>query len=132
MHLRKVAIVGRAKYLYLAARPVAYTWDGIAMQGITIGLTGAPGEGKTTADVSPRRRTRHEGWRLTPVLGLDMTPAPEGNWIVVEAEHGDQSTARREGNAKHSRRGRAVKTDRPGVDVTPEARISARAETSTR
>jgi len=36
------------------------------------------------------------------------------------------------GSAKHSRRGRAVKTHRSGVDVTPEVRSSGRAETSTR
>lgn len=94
--LRPLSIVGKDRYLALAAEPVVYTWDGIAMQGITVGMTGAPGEGKTTLMFLIAVARGVTDGTVTRVLGLDVTPAPDGNWIViVEAEHGESSAARK-------------------------------------
>lgn len=92
--LQKIAIVGSGRYLELAAKPVVYTWESVAIQGITVGMTGAPGEGKTTLMfLLVCARASRTGAK---VLGLTVTPAPEGTWsVVVEAEHGEESAARK-------------------------------------
>jgi hypothetical protein len=94
--LQPIAIVGSARYRDLAAKPIVYTWEGIAQPGIVVGLTGAPGEGKTTLMFLVAVARASNDGTVVRVLDLEVTPAPAGNWIVlVEAEHGEGSTARK-------------------------------------
>jgi hypothetical protein len=87
--------MGQARFLELAARPVVYLWQDIAIAGIIVVLAGGPGSGKTTLlflFIAARLNTGAP----VKVLGRDVTPAPAGTFFVLlEAEHAEESTARK-------------------------------------
>ncbi len=93
--LPKLAVIGRERLVELAHEAVVYTWLGIAMAGIIIAIAGAPGEGKTTLLFLVVVARANVG-NAVAVLGLPVTPAPTGRYVVlVEAEHGPASAARK-------------------------------------
>lgn len=93
--LAKVAITGWDSIRKLAAESVTYTWEGIAMPGIIVGMTGAPGEGKTTLMFLLIAARLHTGDALS-VLGFPVQPAPRDRYVVlIEAEHGEASASRK-------------------------------------
>lgn len=93
--LRSVAILGRLQILDLAARPIRYLWQDIALAGIVVVIAGGPGSGKTTLLFLILAARLNQG-EPVKVLGRTVTPAPERRYIVlIEAEHGDSSAARK-------------------------------------
>ncbi len=93
--LAKVAIVGRECITELAARPVVYIWQDIAIVGIVVVLAGGPGSGKTTLLFLVVAARLNRGAPVR-VLGREVTPAPDGRFVVIiEAEHSDSSAARK-------------------------------------
>lgn len=94
-HLSKVAIVGRDVLLSLAADPVSFVWQDIAVGGTIVLLAGGPGEGKTTLLflVLAARLTRGAP---VVVLGRRVSPIPANKFVVlIEGEHSERSTARK-------------------------------------
>jgi hypothetical protein len=93
--LPKLALLGRDRILALAAKPIVFFWAGIASAGQILLIASGPGEGKTTLLGLCIAARANLGEPVT-VLGRVVTPAPTGQWIVViEAEHGEGSTARK-------------------------------------
>jgi len=93
--LAAVAILGRKRILELASKPVVYIWQDIALTGIVIVIAGGPGSGKTTL-LFLILAARMNAGAPVKVLGRDVTPAPTGTYVVlIEAEHGDSSAARK-------------------------------------
>jgi energy-coupling factor transporter ATP-binding protein EcfA2 len=95
VNLAPIALLSRARYLELAAQPVAYTWRDILVAG-TIGvLAGAPGSGKTTlAYLYAAARAASSGSIL--LLGRQVYAAhPAQRLVVIEAEHSEPSAARK-------------------------------------
>lgn len=94
-HLARVATLGRARILELAARPPDYVWQDIAIAGTIVLIAGPPAEGKTTLlflVVAGRLNTADP----VVLLGRRLTPAPAGRWLVlIEGEHSESSTARK-------------------------------------
>lgn len=94
-HLGKVALIGRDRIIAKAREPINYVWQDIAVSGTIVLLAGGPSEGKTTllflllaarATVGPP----------VELLGRELTPAPEGQWVVlIEGEHMEGSTCRK-------------------------------------
>jgi hypothetical protein len=93
-HLAKVAVVGRAKLVELAERPIVWLWEQIATAGLTVLLAAGTGSGKTTLLFLLIAARANRG-KPVQVLGYTMTPAPPRRFIVViENEHSDESAAR--------------------------------------
>ena len=93
--LAAVAVIGRDRILELAAKPVLYIWQDIALVGIIVVLAGGPGGGKTTLLflILAARLNRGKPIKL---LGREVTPAPTDMYIIlIEAEHGPTSTMRK-------------------------------------
>lgn len=93
--LAKVAVLGAAQIRELAARPIVYLWRDIAIAGIIVVLAGGAGSGKTTLLflILAARLTRGAPVK---VLGREVTPIPEGKYIVlIEGEHSDTSASRK-------------------------------------
>jgi AAA domain len=94
-HLAKVAVVGHAGLMELASRPILYIWRDIAIAGTIVVLAGGVGCGKTTLLFLVIIARANLGAPIG-VLLREVTPAPVGSYIVlIEAEHGDSSTARK-------------------------------------
>jgi hypothetical protein len=92
--LQRLALMGRDRIVSRAAEPVVYLWHGIVVAGTVVIVAGAPGEGKTTLMFLVL--VARAGRVPVSVLGLAVTPAPEPRRVVlIEAEHGDASTARK-------------------------------------
>jgi hypothetical protein len=94
-HLGIVAVMGRQRLLDLAAKPIAYVWQDIAVAGTIVLISGPPAEGKTTLLflVIAARLNTGEAVQL---LGRRIEPAPPGKWIVlIEGEHSEASTSRK-------------------------------------
>jgi len=94
-HLGPLAAVGRALLLELAAEPVSYAWQDIAVRATIILIAGAPAEGKTTLLflVLAARMTLGDPVYL---LGRKVEPAPQDKWVVViEGEHSEGSAVRK-------------------------------------
>lgn len=94
-HLGRVALVGRAKILELAAAPVSYVWEDIAVAGTIVLVAGAPAEGKTTLLFAILAARANRG---APIALLDraVRPVQPDQWIVlIEGEHSEGSTARK-------------------------------------
>jgi hypothetical protein len=92
-HLGPIALVGRERMLAIAAIPISYAWEGIAVSETITVIAGPSGEGKTTLIFLLI------GARLSraPIvlLGHAVTPAPEGTFFVlIEGEHSEGSTVR--------------------------------------
>ncbi|HEY1959269.1 MAG TPA: AAA family ATPase [Polyangiaceae bacterium] len=93
--LARVAITGRAALLALASRPVHYLWQDIAIAGIVVVVAGGVGCGKTTL-LFLVMAARANLAAPVKVLGREVTPAPSRMYVVLlEAEHGDSSAARK-------------------------------------
>jgi hypothetical protein len=93
--LAGAALLGRDRIVDLAARPIEYLWADIALAGIIVVIAGGPGSGKTTLLFLILAARLNRGAPLT-LLGREVTPAPSDRYLVlVEAEHGDASTARK-------------------------------------
>lgn len=94
VELQRLGMTGRVRIRERALEPVVYIWHGIAQAGQVVLLNGKPGEGKTTLlflIIAARLASRP-----IKLLGLDITPAPPGQWVVlIEAEHGEASAARK-------------------------------------
>lgn len=93
-HLGPVAVLGPDRLKALAAEPIDYAWDDIAVQGTVTVLAGKPGGGKTTALflILSARASREERF----FLGRTVRPVPEGRFIVlIEGEHSEGSAARK-------------------------------------
>jgi len=94
-HLARVATLGRARILELAAKPTEYVWQDIAVAGTIVLVAGPPAEGKTTLlflIVAARLNTGQP----VLLLGRRLTPAPPLQWLVlIEGEHSDSSTSRK-------------------------------------
>jgi hypothetical protein len=90
-----IALVGRARIKAKADEQFVYTWKDIAIVSTIIMLAGGPSGGKTTLlflILAARMNTGNP----VPVLGHEVTPAPLGQFVVlVEAEHGEASAARK-------------------------------------
>lgn len=94
VHLSKLAIVGRDKIVALSEKPIVWLWDNIASAGLTILMAAQPSSGKTTLLFLLIAARLNTGEPIS-VLGHEVTPAPDGKWIVViEAEHSDESASR--------------------------------------
>jgi hypothetical protein len=94
-HLTAVATIGTASIKGLALEPVRYVWDDIAMLGIIVLIAGGPGAGKTTLLFLILMARANVGIGVD-VLGRAVTPAASGKYVVlIEGEHGPQSTARK-------------------------------------
>ena len=94
-HLGPLAAVGRDRLLALAAEPVSYVWQDIAVRATVILIAGAPAEGKTTLLflVLAARMTLGNPVYL---LARKIEPAPQDKWIVViEGEHSEGSAVRK-------------------------------------
>jgi hypothetical protein len=93
--LGAVAIMGRDRILELAAKPVVYIWQDIAIAGIIVVIAGGPGGGKTTLLflILAARLNTGEPVKL---LGREVAPAPAQTFVVlIEGEHGPTSTTRK-------------------------------------
>lgn len=94
-HLSVVALLGREKLLELAARPVDYIFQDIAVAGTIILIAGPPAEGKTTLLFLILAGRLNVGDPIQ-LLGRRLDPAPKGKWVVViEGEHSEASTSRK-------------------------------------
>lgn len=93
--LAKVAAIGRAHLLGLAAQVVAYVWQDIAVAGTILLLASGPSEGKTTLLFLILAARANRGEPVT-LLGRRITPAPPGKYLVIiEGEHSEASAARK-------------------------------------
>src|SRR5437870_2336620 len=93
--LGAVAIVGRDRILELAAKPVVYLWQDIALAGIIVVIAGGPGGGKTTLLFLLLAARLNRGAPVK-LLGREVTPVPPGRFVVlIEGEHGATSTMRK-------------------------------------
>jgi hypothetical protein len=94
-HLSVVALLGREKLLELAARPVDYIFQDIAVAGTIILIAGPPAEGKTTLLFLILAGRLNVGEPIQ-LLGRRLDPAPKGKWVVlIEGEHSEASTSRK-------------------------------------
>jgi hypothetical protein len=94
-HLGPLAVVGRDRILALAAEPVRYVWQDIAVQGTIVLIAGAPGEGKTTLLFLALAARATTGQAVT-LLGRRVEPAPAGQYVVlIEGEHSAGSASRK-------------------------------------
>lgn len=93
-HLGPIAVLGAERLKSLAAEPIDYAWDDIAVQGTVTVLAGKPGGGKTTAlFLILAARASHEERFF---LGRAVRPASDGKYIVlIEGEHSEGSAARK-------------------------------------
>lgn len=94
-HLGPIALIGRDKILELAALPVRYVWQDIAVAGTILLIAGAPGDGKTTLLflIMGARATTGDAVSL---LSRRVEPAPAGQYLVIiEGEHSEASTSRK-------------------------------------
>jgi AAA domain len=93
-HLGPVALVGRSRILELAAQPIDYVWEHIAVAGTVVLIAGPPAEGKTTLLFLILAARMNPGEVVT-LLGHPIQPAPPGKWVVlIEGEHSEASTGR--------------------------------------
>jgi hypothetical protein len=94
-HLSKLAVLGRDKILELAARPVRYLWEQIAVAGTIILLAAGPGEGKTTLLFLLLAARLNTGAPVR-LLGRQVEPAPPNSYtVVIEGEHSESSACRK-------------------------------------
>lgn len=94
-NLAPIAVIGRDRILELAAKPVRYVWQEIAVATTIIVIAGPPGCGKTTLLflILSARLNCGEAVKL---LEREVSPAPPGRFVVlVEGEHFEESTARK-------------------------------------
>ena len=93
--LAAVAVYGRNRILELAAKPVVYLWQDIALAGIVVVIAGGPGGGKTTLLFLLLAARLNRGAPVK-LLGREVTPVPAGRFVVlIEGEHGATSTMRK-------------------------------------
>lgn len=93
--LRPIGMLGYAQYAALAEQPVNWAWVGYAAAGTIVTIAGPSSGGKTTLLLL---LLLARAWSGEPIelLGRQVTPAPEGQFIVlIEAEHGESSIARK-------------------------------------
>jgi hypothetical protein len=94
-HIGPLALVGASEIRKLARVPIDWVWKDYVVSS-TIGiLSGPSSEGKTTLLFLLLLARATVGPPLE-ICGRAVTPAPLGRFVVlVEAEHGDASTARK-------------------------------------
>ncbi len=93
-HLPLVALLGRQRIKDLAAKPVDYLWQDIAVAGTVVLIAGPPSEGKTTLLFLILAARMHN--TPVPLLERTMLPAAQGRFIVlIEGEHSEASTSRK-------------------------------------
>jgi hypothetical protein len=94
-HLAAVALMGRARILDLARRPVSYVWQDIAAPGTIVLVAGKSGDGKTTLLFLVLGARANLEAPIT-LLGREILPAPPGQFVVlIEGEHSEASAARK-------------------------------------
>lgn len=94
-HLGPIAIVGRERILRLAATPVSYVWQDIAVAGTIVLLASGPSEGKTTLLFLILAARMNLGEPVF-LLGRRIDPAPQGKWtVIIEGEHSEASACRK-------------------------------------
>jgi hypothetical protein len=94
-HLAPLATFGRDRLLSLAAEPVSYVWQNIAVASTIVLIAGPRSEGKTTLLFLVALARANAGESI-PLLGYQVEPAPAGQYIVlIEGEHGAPSAARK-------------------------------------
>jgi hypothetical protein len=93
-HLPRVALLGRARVLELAAADIEYLWVDIVVAGTVVLIAGPPAEGKTTLLFLIIAARLSE----TPVKLLERTvlPARQDQYLIlIEGEHSESSTSRK-------------------------------------
>jgi len=94
-NLEALAVVGAARFRKQAATPVDWTWRDFIVRGTTVVLAGPSSEGKTTLLFLALLARATTGAPIV-LCGREVKPAPVGQYIVlIEAEHGELSTARK-------------------------------------
>jgi len=94
-HLPQVILFGRERILKLAATPVEYLWQDIAVAGTVVLIAGPPAEGKTTLLflILAVRLSIGEPVKL---LERAIKPARKDQFVVIiEGEHSEASTSRK-------------------------------------
>lgn len=94
--LRQIAVMGVAAIRALAAAPIPYAWDDVAVAGTIVLLAGGPSEGKTTLLFLLLAARASVCSGAVHLLGRDVHPAPAGRYVLlIEGEHSEGSTARK-------------------------------------
>src|SRR5882762_8966311 len=94
-HLGPLAVHGAQRIRELAAQPVNWTWQDYMVAATIMVLAGPSSEGKTTLLFLILLARATLGPPIE-ICGRPIKPAPPGSFIVlIEAEHGDLSTARK-------------------------------------
>lgn len=94
-HLGPLALRGAAQIRKLAAEPINWAWKDYVVPGTVVVLAGPSSEGKTTLAFLILLARATVGAPLT-LCGREVKPAEPGRFVVVvEAEHGESSTARK-------------------------------------
>jgi len=94
-HLGPIAVRGASTFRALAAVPIDWVWQDYVVAGTIVTMAGPSAEGKTTLLFLLMLARANTGAPIS-LGGRQIKPAPPGKYVlVVEAEHGDKSTARK-------------------------------------
>jgi hypothetical protein len=94
-HLGPLALRGAAQIRKLAAEPINWAWKDYVVPGTVVVLAGPSSEGKTTLAFLILMARATLGPPIA-LCGREVKPAAVGRYVVVvEAEHGESSTARK-------------------------------------